>query len=323
MSDTQVVTDPNAPQSVEYNGRTLTGVGVTHDQLAETVATLTREEPETRPSSGAPVPEDRKTRGQKRIDAITAEREAAKRETADLKADRDRLAAELEAAKAPKPPAVPAPPVAATATRTKPTEDQVGTKYASYGDYLEDLADWKTDQRLSALDLDARIRTSLEADRASRTLTDTKDQVFARGRQAYPDFGATIDAMPAIFSRELLEWVLGRPPGESEHLAYRLAKDRPYADTFLDKWKTDKVELGRWLMAEGRVSPTVRVAQTPASTPPRDSLPAPAPYQPVGSGSPTTSPASSELVGKAGYDFDKSGYREKRAAELGRGVRRR
>jgi hypothetical protein len=69
-----------------------------------------------------------------------------------------------------------------------------------------------------------------------------------------------------------------------------------------------------------KLAPNGSVA-TPASTAASGSVPPPAPYQPVGSGSTTTALPSAELARKGGYDFDKSGYREKRAAE--RGVSRR
>jgi hypothetical protein len=49
----------------------------------------------------------------------------------------------------------PVPPVAplpgsnnGNGARPKPKEDEVGTKYASYADFVEDLADWKAEQRL-------------------------------------------------------------------------------------------------------------------------------------------------------------------------------
>ncbi len=37
-----------------------------------------------------------------------------------------------------------------TATRTKPIEDEIGTKYQTYADFTEDLADWKWEQREAA-----------------------------------------------------------------------------------------------------------------------------------------------------------------------------
>lgn len=35
-------------------------------------------------------------------------------------------------------------------TRPKPTEDQIGEKYATYGDFVEDLSEWKFEQRQAA-----------------------------------------------------------------------------------------------------------------------------------------------------------------------------
>lgn len=58
-------------------------------------------------------------------------------------------------AQQPKPPAPsgqPQPPAAAQVepTRQKPSEDEVGAKYPTYADFVEDLAEWKSEQRDAA-----------------------------------------------------------------------------------------------------------------------------------------------------------------------------
>lgn len=69
-----------------------------------------------------------------------------------LKRQIEALDVRLSKAKAPAATAQPAArseePLRQTVTlRAKPTEDEIGTKYATYGDYVEDLTDWKAEQR--------------------------------------------------------------------------------------------------------------------------------------------------------------------------------
>lgn len=80
---------------------------------------------------------------QARIDAQTAKQRQAERER-DQERDRaSRLEGELQALKQPKQTQSESP----RYTRPKPTEDEIGTKYETYGAYVEDLTDWKVEQR--------------------------------------------------------------------------------------------------------------------------------------------------------------------------------
>ena len=72
----------------------------------------------------------------------------------------------------------------------------MGTKYESYADFVEDLADWKAEQRLAALDFDAHVRKGIEADRASRSFADQVEQIFIAGREHYPDFDTVRSSGP-------------------------------------------------------------------------------------------------------------------------------
>src|SRR5262245_2577834 len=173
MSETDLT-----PVSAEQDGRVLTGVGVTKEAL-ETVMERHAETPdpappEPKPDTGPAEPVPKQTRGARRFDQLTGEREAEKRRADAAEAELTKLKAELAQRAAVVPPATSSPvsaepvaPAAPSPTRAKPTEDEIGTKYQTYGDFVEDLADWKAEQRFAALDFDARIRTSIEADRAS------------------------------------------------------------------------------------------------------------------------------------------------------------
>ena len=310
-----VAVDPNVQVSHEVDGRILTGVGVSQDNLAETMDRHTPdiEAPAETPAPASQQPEPvKQTRGQRRFDELTREREEARQEAADAKRERDelraRLSAPAERAPEPEPPSRPVAASQPAATRTKPTEDEIGVKYQSYGDFVEDLADWKTEQRLAALDLDTRFRQSIEADRASRSHADLVQTVWSRGREAYQDFDAVINAphmtannwppekvtaIAKLQAPEQIQYVLGKDP----QLAERLRVADPV---------TFGMELAQLLAPQG--------AARPASTP---AVVVPAPYSPVGSGSRTSVVASSEIPHKFGSDFDRSGYREKRARERG------
>ena len=310
--------------SHEQDGRILSGVGASAEELAETMDRHTPEESQIAPVSDATpapepaatatateaAPEKPLTRGQKRFAELTREREDARREAAALRTEIEQLKASKATAAAPVPPAA-SPSVAAPSpakpaeTRAKPVEDEIGTKYQSYADFVEDLADWKAEQRLAGLDFDAQIRNRIEADRASRSFQDTVAKKLAAGREAYPDFDAVRAASDVKFPGDVLATILDMD--EAAHVIYQLAKDRSLAERVAS---ADPYQVGLILGS-------LRTAQTGAlpASPARSTVtPPPAPYQPVQGGSKTTVPPSADLA-KAGFDFDKSGYRERRAAE--------
>ena len=332
--------------TVEQDGRILTGVG---GDPAEMATVMDRHAPEdgperasdrnapeptgTTPENTGTEPENAGTstvtrnpdgtfkkpsRSQRRFDQITAEKEAAKREAADYKARLDAYEQQRTQAQPPETPRQAVEPHPRPATRPKPTEDQVGTTYQTYGDYVEDLADWKADQRLASLDFDAQIRRSIEADRAARTRDERDLTSIGRGRQRYPDFDAVLQGA-SHFRDGNWPLYMGQAIAdldEPEHVYYQLAKDRPLAERLRN---LDPVHLGMELarlVAPAAVAPLASTART-------SQLPPPAPYQPVAGGGTTTARSSADLVAKASdpFDYDRSGYREQRARE--RGVTRR
>lgn len=327
MSDTDLT-----QVSAESDGRVLTGVGTTVEALEKTMERHAEEPPAEAapPVNGNGSEPAKEKRGAKRFDQLTAEREEARRDAEAAKKERDDLRAQLAQPKPVSEPAsqaivAPAPAAAAAplpAERTKPSEDEVGTKYKSYAEFAEDLADWKYEQKFGAQDFDTRVRAALAADREQQARHQVVATALERGKAAYPDWEDVVYRGPAsdinigkddAASTARMESVLRLP--NAEHILYALGKD---AEQTARLAKLSDVEFG---LALAQFSPAVTsVASQPASTGAR-STPAPAPFQPVGSGSKTTVTPSADLPKKAGYDFDKSGYREKRAAE--RGLRRR
>jgi len=326
--------------SVEQDGRVLSGVGATTEQLEavmerhapadEGAGAQDRRQPETAasPEGGVQPPDqpEKLTRGQRRFQALNAEKDAEKTAREAAEKERDALKSQLEAARRqPTPaavapaqtPAAPTQPQKTSAARAKPSVDAIGTTYQSYEEFIEDLADWKSEQRLTALDVDGRIRQNLDADRQQRTVQDRFTSVRNEALKVYPDFdavitsgpGATVNLSPdPVIADRRTQYVLHHP--SAVHLMHTIASDATLANQLAGLSDIDfGIALARLVPADPAVSP--------ASTGVRTVNSAPAPYQPVGSGSKTTPVPSSELIKKSGFDFDRSGYRERRAAERG------
>ncbi len=335
MSDTETMT------SVEQDGRILTGVGVSAEELETTLERHARPgtEPLPQPESDPPAESQqpvtdtprneqgqftKPTRGQKRFDQLTKEREDASRRADAAERERDELKQRLAVTTSPTPsapaPATPAPepvrePATAPHSRQKPMEDQVGTTYQTYGEYVEDLADWKAEQRLATMDFDARIRASIEADRASRSRQDTVTQAVTRGRAAFADFDAVLNAphmTAANWPADKIEAIAS--VDAPEQVQYALGKDPALAERLRT---LDPITFGRELtklIAPVSVASPASTARTMVATPP-------APYQPVAGGGKTTVPSSADLASRGDSDFDRSGYREQRARERGVKIR--
>lgn len=334
------------PVSVEdSSGRILSGVGVSESSLKETMT----ERPADKPSAETPAPPavapsprpetpqaasleeendpdsllqrnpdgtfKKPTRGQKRFAQLTAAREEQERlrmQAESRASELERRLAAMESQRSSAPAvAPPSQPVSVPATRQKPVEDEIGTKYQTYADFAEDLADWKVEQRLAALNFDALVRSGIEADRASRSRQEYVQSFLTRAKAAYPDFDAVLQNAHTVEFPDLS--VLVNAPN-AEHLVYALAKDPVLAQQIATE--RDPVRLG-YLMAS--VQPP-QMTPPPASSPAPVASTAPAPYQPVGSGSKTTTPSLDELA-NSGDDYDRSGYRERRAQER-KGARR-
>lgn len=319
MAEAADTLSPSEQGTIELpNGVVLTGMGDPdairesledrHDELHPAPAPVA-----TTPA--APVTEPTKSRGQKRFDALTAEREAATRRADAADARIKELEAKLAApvAQPATQPAATVTPAVATSTidapsRPKPTENDDKYKTgATYADFVEDLADWKAEQRELKLrrDLDAQSTQRIEADRASRTRMDyVNGTVFPAGRAAYPDFDAVLNGnttpTPAIVHEAILR--MEHP----EHVLYTLAKDSAKLDAVI-ALASDPLKLG---IAIAQCMPRESVAPPASTAPVVRTTNAPAPMQPVGAGTRTTSPTLQELADKG----DNEGYSRARAA---------
>ena len=331
-----------AVTSVEdAQGRILSGVGATVEDLEKTMERHAPPEPETpveAPATQQPPPpqESKPTRGQKRFSELTSERDKERHAREAAERERDELRAKL-AAGTTQPASRPADDARITASPQhsgevsrgsdrpehqrppepdfeKDYEAHVGEKYQTYGAAVQafnrDYVQW------SQAEIDARIRSSIEADRASREFTSTIQQTLTKGKELHPDVDAVRTQGPGsqiVLPGPKLEAIVKSP--YAAHFIYEIAKDAALAQRLAS---ASDIEFG---MELARISPSATSAPPASPVVTGSSMP-PAPYQPVGSGSKTTAPPLDDLVKKAGHDFDKSGYREKRAEQLGR-LRRR
>jgi hypothetical protein len=192
---------------------------------------------------------------------------------------------------------------------------EVGTKYSSYSDFVEDLADWTAEQRMARdraallADLDARTTSRIEGERASRTRQDfVEHTVFANGRAAYPDFDAVLKGSTKNVPFIVQEAVLKLP--NPEHVIYALAADDTKVDRLLPLLQ-DPLRLG---IAVAQLMPRDGVA-SPASTPAvvRTTQATP-PLQPVGASSRTTTPTAEELAATGNYEAYKALRTQQRKA---------
>jgi hypothetical protein len=315
MNETQE--SPNV--SVEQNGRVLTGgPGTSVEALEQAVDRL---EPQTDAKASAKpegMPEAKQTRGQARFSELTQQRDEERRRATEANERAVALAERLEAlekrtapaGKPELPPAASSAPVSVpSGTRPKPSEDEIGTTYKTYGDYVEDLQEWKFDQR--------EQRTTQERAQATRVEKWTAERASAT--TLYPDFdsvlktgpGADVDLSPDPATAVARVQMLMEIPGGA-HVVYKLAKDAAEATRLAG---LDDRAFG---FAVARLLPPESNGAQPASPQAQRATKAPPPYQPVQAGGKTTATTAAEIAAKGG-NYDE--YRAKRAAE--RGVRPR
>lgn len=324
MSEPVAPVDNVTPVSHEQDGRILSGVGVDPAQLAETMDARASEPVSAEPEKTV-TPEARNTdgtfkpsRGAKRFDQLTHEREEANRLRIAAERERDEWKSKAEAAATPRP-STPEPAKVDTARMApvapaspKPTIDQFLSDPDPYAALAEAVADWKVTQALA--NIDARFDARIEADRASRTLQERHATSMDRGRQVYQDFDAVLNAATEVqFPIPFLRALAGMDG--VEHLQYALAKDVTVAREIAALAQQDPVRAG---MRLAELVPRGRVAPTASTSPVKPTTQAPAPIQPVGAGSKTTSPPLDELAAAGNYEA----YKARRASEL-RAVARR
>jgi len=342
MSEAQV--DVNAVVSHEQDGRVLSGVGVSADRLADTMERHSSdaeasqstadtgaavEEPDTGASASTSASDSKPSRGRQRFADLTRERDdakAAREKETELRVAAERERDELKARSQrfeqdhkPQPTATTTPP-----QFTFPDYESFvanGNTTATYDDWrraeLYAFSEWKDQQT----NLDGRIRQAIDADRQSRSFQDTVARTHQTARETYADFDTLLASGPGAAvplgptPQEAIQravFIVHHP--QSAHLQHAILRDGDLARS-LQQMNAYEFGIKIAQLAPNGSGASLASPAVPGSAPP------PAPYQPVGGGGKTTAPASAELVKRAGHDFDKSGYREKRAAE--RGVTRR
>jgi hypothetical protein len=326
MAETEAAApDPNAITTHESaTGRTLSGMGVTSEALADV---MERHEPEPveAPSEtpAAPTEPAKPSRGQARFAELTKARKEAEAKAATYERELAELRAKVQPPTAPTPPATapvaaaaPAPPSPSgpergdsgppSGVRAQPTEDEIGTKYKTYAEFVLDSARWVAEEQQSGID--ARIRQSIEADRASRDFLNHAESTWAKGRKVYADFDAMRTTGPGSqvpMDHAKIQAILQHP--QSEHVQYAIVKDGALAQKLA---QANPIEFGMLLST---VAPTNGAAPL-ASTPSAGTMTPPAPIQPVGSGSPTTPSPSADAARKGNYAEYKARREQERKA---------
>ena len=133
---------------------------------------------------------------------------------AELRAENARLKAEIEAKKPePKVEAAPAPAVAKPAERAKPSladkNEKGESKYTTYEDYMEDLADWKAEQKLAAFETKQAEKAKTDAEKVKN---ESQQQEISK------IWGSQVDAVRAKhadYDKVALATDLPIPPGSA------------------------------------------------------------------------------------------------------------
>ena len=313
--------DPHAEISVEVDGRVLTGVGVSEDTLHAAIDGSTVEQPDPEPDPGQPeAAPERLSRGQRRFRALNEQIEASKAEIAKERAERERLAAEIEALRArsvpttepvrqetrptTSPPASLPPPGHPSGPR--PSADDIGTKYEDWNAYVAADNQWVEDRIARATaDVDAKIAAALEKDREQQATQARIQTIWAQGEALYPDFRTVVGSSTVMFPGPTIQAILSDP--DSPRLQYLLAKDATEAARIAAL--TDPIQIGKAFATLLHTAPPV---VSPASTGAVRPSTAPPPVQPVGSGARTTSPPLAELAERSDFEA----YKARRHADL-------
>jgi hypothetical protein len=307
MEQVEIAPDPHETATVtDSKGRELSGSGVTEADLSENL----RDAPALEGQ-----PETKEPKGRARYSELTKARDEAKAQFAAEKQRNDELASRLALLEAATTKALTPEPQRELEPqgRQKPTSNEIGTKYADYDAFTEDLADWKAEQREIKLreEFNARFEARIEAERASRAQSSQADTVLTRGRASYQDFDAVVNACPVVFPEAMLKAILSLP--QAEHIEYALASDPKLAERIakIPDGLTLGLELAKLQPSEGSVIPASQPRAVRSSQ-------APPPFEPVGTGTRTTSPPLADLAASGNYEA----YKAQRKAMLAGGTRR-
>ncbi len=148
----------------------------------------------------------------------------------------------------------------------KPTPE----KFENYGDYVEALADWKAEEKVSAA---LKARDAEAAKTAEQKAVETRTQTFQERQQAartaMPDYDAVVGAADVPITSHVAEALLDSEKGPE--LVYHLSKNPAEAERLN---KLSPLAAAREL---GRIEATLSAPQKPVTK-------APAPMKPSGGG---------------------------------------
>lgn len=171
-------------------------------------------------------------------------------------------------------------PPAVAPTRPKPMEEQVGTQYATYGDYVEDLADWKVEQREQAR---THAEAGSRAQQAQHEALTAYEATVATAKTRHADFDEVVTRpLPAPLTPTMQNAILASAIGAD--LAYHLAT-HPEEYT-----RIRALPVGLALMAMGRLEAQLTAALAPPAAPPPTNTPPPPPMAPVGGSASAATP---------------------------------
>lgn len=224
-----------------------------------------------------------------RLKAVEAERDALKARPSPVPSPATQAPPPASAAGSSAPPRserVDPPP-----TRAKPTEDDIGTKYASYGDYTEALADWVVEQR------EAKRDAKQQQEQHQKTYGD-RLTVYQTNQQAakakYADYDAVLQAanqavqptqvvLEAIFASDRnadIEYWLGTHLDDYRQI---VAESQPINTPSAVNFVKSVLESRLPPVASGQRSPREAAGSTGAA-PTLSVVPAPRPPTPVRTG---------------------------------------
>jgi hypothetical protein len=326
--------------ATDDKGRTLSGVGVSADDLQ---ATIDERQPE-------PAPE-KKSLGTRLVDAVIEDRAPATtplvsteppplakgrvryqelthaRDAEKARADAaEQRARELEA-RLQQPPARPdsllgpgaapapergtgqpaaLPPSQPLSTRPEPSEDDVGTTYATYGAFVKDHHAWTWEQQQPSIQ--QQILQGIQAHQQQQQFLTHMESVRAKGRAAYSDFDQLLQTGPGTFvpmPAPAVQAILDHPA--SEHLQYQIMKNGELAQRLAQLAGQNPYAFALELV---KLVP-VAVPAVPSNG---HQPPPPAPMQPVGTGSRSTVLTAVDYAEKGDYE----NYKRVREAERNR-----
>lgn len=212
---------------------------------------------------------------------------------------------------------------AAPGTRTKPTPDgngPDGKPYASYEAYVEDLADWKSEQRLVQFQQQQAEQQALNALRATleeaRSRYEDADEVIFPAAQAIRD-AQIPQAIKEVFAQSDtfvdLCYVLGSDPDELQKFV-SLAQKNPRAALakVFEYERGIREEFSKPRDAEGKFA----AEKEPQKAPEKRQTQAPKPPSPVGGGSSRAFDVNDESLSNDEWARKRNAERQKRGYSI-------